>query len=82
MDLCLEEEKMKSWWQNKWGIAGVILMLILNATGALLAFPLFQAFGALFLLGTFPLLLAIIVPLLFGGWFLGLLAEKIWRTFT
>lgn len=64
---------------NKWGIGGVIAMFVLSAVGALAAFPILQAFGALLLLGTFPLLAVFAIPLILGGWFLGIFAEKIYK---
>jgi uncharacterized membrane protein YeaQ/YmgE (transglycosylase-associated protein family) len=65
---------------NKWGLGGVIIIVLLGLVGALTAFPIFQAFGAVFLLGTFPLIFAMSIPLIIGGWFLGRLAEKIFES--
>jgi hypothetical protein len=64
---------------NRWGIGGIVVMVILSLTGALVAFPIFQAFGALFLIGTFPLWAVIAIPLIIGGWYLGILAQNIWE---
>lgn len=66
---------------NKWGLAGIGIMVVLSLIGALTIFPIFQAFGALFLVGTFPLLVAMAIPLIIGGWFLGILAQKIYESF-
>lgn len=67
--------------ENKWGWAGIGVMVVLSLVGALTAFPIFQAFGAVFLLGAFPLILAMAIPLIIGGWFLGILAQKIYHSF-
>jgi hypothetical protein len=67
---------------NKWGLSGIGLMVLLSLTGVLAGFPILQAFGAVFLIGTFPLLLVIAIPLIIGGWFLGILAQKIYESFT
>lgn len=65
---------------NRWGLAGIGVVTVLTLVGALTAFPIFQAFGALFLVGTFPLLIAMAIPLIIGGWFLGILAQKIYKS--
>ena len=65
---------------NKWGIGGIGVIVLLFLVGALVAFPLFQAFGAVFLIGTFPLLAVISIPLIIGGWFFGILAQKIYES--
>ena len=67
---------------NKWGLGGIGVMFTLALIGGLAAFPIFQAFGAVLLIGTFPLLAVIAIPLIIGGWFLGVLAGKIWGLFT
>jgi hypothetical protein len=64
---------------NRWGLAGVGIMVLLALVGALSAFPIFQAFGAVLLIGTFPLLAVISIPLIIGGWFFGILAQKIYN---
>ena len=66
---------------NKWGLAGIGVVVVLTLVGAMTAFPIFQAFGALFLVGTFPLLIAMAIPLIIGGWFLGILTQKIFESF-
>jgi hypothetical protein len=73
---------MANWYTNKWGWAGIILVIILNSVGALAFFPILQAFGALFLVGVFPLLLATLIPLLFAGWFLGIGLGEVYHKFT
>jgi hypothetical protein len=67
------------WYKNKWGWGGVILLFILSGVGILTGFPILQAFGALLLVGTFPLIAVIYIPLILGGWFLGILTEKIYK---
>lgn len=72
---------MEPWYKNKFGWGGIILIVILNIMGILTFFPVLQSFGALLLVGIFPLALIILIPLLIGGWFFGILAEKIFNTF-
>ena len=71
-----------SWYGSKWGWGGIGFMLILYFAGVLTIFPIFQAFGSLFIVGTFPILLAITIPFLVIGWFLGILAETIYKKLT
>jgi hypothetical protein len=72
---------MTEWYKNKFGWAGIGLVVLLYITGVLAAFPILQAFGAIFIIGAFPLIIVVSIPLVLGGWFFGLLIEKIYRSF-
>lgn len=69
---------MVKWYKNPWIWTGIGIIMFLNFIGYLSVYSLISAFGPMFLIGTFPIWIVVLIPQLIIGYFLGILLQKIW----